>query len=102
MWINGLKQSMLAASDRGLQFGDGCFTTAAVRQGKIVLLESHIQRLKGGCERLWIDGVDWLQLETEMRQAAQQQTQAVLKVIISAGSGGRGYSRSSSTSKRPS
>ncbi|HAH13780.1 MAG TPA: aminodeoxychorismate lyase, partial [Pantoea agglomerans] len=79
MWINGLKQSMLAASDRGLQFGDGCFTTAAVRQGKIVLLDSHIQRLKVGCERLWIDGVDWLQLETEMRQAAQQHTQAVLK-----------------------
>ena len=45
MWINGLKQSTLASSDRGLQFGDGCFTTAAVRQGKIVLLESHIQRL---------------------------------------------------------
>ncbi|MDF2043030.1 MULTISPECIES: aminodeoxychorismate lyase [unclassified Pantoea] len=93
MWINGFRQSTVAASDRALQFGDGCFTTAAVRQGKIVMLESHIQRLKEGCERLWIAGVDWHQLETEMKQAAYEQTQAVLKVIISAGSGGRGYSR---------
>ncbi|WP_312120791.1 aminodeoxychorismate lyase, partial [Pantoea vagans] len=93
MWINGVKQSTLAASDRGMQFGDGCFTTAAVLQGKILLLESHMQRLKAGCERLWIGGVDWDQLEAEMRQAAQEQAQTVLKTIISAGSGGRGYSR---------
>lgn len=93
MWINGIKQSTLAASDRGLQFGDGCFTTAAVRQGNILLLKNHLQRLRQGCERLWIGGTDWLQLEAEMKQAAQGQEQAVLKVIISAGSGGRGYSR---------
>lgn len=93
MWINGVKQSTLAASDRGMQFGDGCFTTAAVLQGKILLLESHMHRLKAGCERLWIGDVDWDQLEAEMKQAAHEQTQAVLKVIISAGSGGRGYSR---------
>ncbi|MGK3140976.1 aminodeoxychorismate lyase [Pantoea sp. C2G6] len=93
MWINGIKQSTLAASDRAVQFGDGCFTTAAVRQGKILLLESHLQRMKTGCERLWISGIDWHQLEAEMQLAAQGQTQAVLKVILSAGSGGRGYSR---------
>jgi len=93
MWINGIRQPTLAATDRGLQFGDGCFTTAAVRQGKIVLLESHLQRLRQGCERLWIGGVDWHQLEAEMVAAAHQQALAVLKVIISAGSGGRGYSR---------
>ncbi|MBZ6395388.1 MULTISPECIES: aminodeoxychorismate lyase [Pantoea] len=93
MWINGIEQSTLAASDRGLQFGDGCFTTAAVQQGKILLLERHIQRLREGCERLLINGIDWLQLENEMRQAARDQRQAVLKVILSAGSGGRGYSR---------
>jgi len=93
MWINGIRQLTLAASDRGLQFGDGCFTTAAVRQGKVLLMARHIQRLKEGCERLWIRGIDWSQLEAEMQQAARDQTQAVLKVILSAGSGGRGYSR---------
>lgn len=93
MWINGTEQSLLPASDRATQFGDGCFTTAAVHNGDIQLLEAHLQRLRQGCERLMMPDVDWARLESEMRTAAQPQTQAVLKVIISAGSGGRGYSR---------
>jgi branched-subunit amino acid aminotransferase/4-amino-4-deoxychorismate lyase len=27
--INGIEQDTLAASDRAIQFGDGCFTTAS-------------------------------------------------------------------------
>lgn len=93
MWINGNKQTLLPASDRAVQFGDGCFTTAAVYHGDIQLLPAHLQRLRQGCERLMLPTVDWEKLEAEMRAAAQSQTQAVLKVIISAGAGGRGYSR---------
>ena len=93
MWINGMEQSTLPASDRATQFGDGCFTTAAVHNGHIQLLEAHLRRLRQGCERLMMPDVDWARLENEMRAAAQPQTQAVLKVIISAGAGGRGYSR---------
>lgn len=37
-WINGQRHAALAPSDRGLQFGDGCFTTARVRDGKVDLL----------------------------------------------------------------
>ncbi len=37
-WINGQRHDALAPSDRGLQFGDGCFTTARVIDGKIELL----------------------------------------------------------------
>lgn len=84
---------MLSASDRATQFGDGCFTTAAVHNGVIQLLEAHLHRLRQGCERLMMPEVDWAQLENEMRSAARSQSQAVLKVILSAGSGGRGYSR---------
>ena len=93
MWINGVEQTSLAASDRATQFGDGCFTTAAVRNGQILLLDAHLQRLREGCARLMMPGVDWTRLESEMRAAAEPQAEAVLKVIISAGSGGRGYSR---------
>ncbi|CAJ0991555.1 Aminodeoxychorismate lyase [Pantoea sp. Nvir] len=92
-WINGKKQPTLAISDRSVQFGDGCFTTAAVRNGRIQLLEAHLRRLRWSCERLIMLNVDWARLEREMIKAAQSHTQAVLKVIISAGSGGRGYSR---------
>ncbi|MBW1213737.1 aminodeoxychorismate lyase [Pantoea allii] len=93
MWINGTEQPHLAASDRAVQFGDGCFTTAAVCQGKIVLFDMHMQRLQQSCERLWLSGVDWSALAQEMQQAASGHDRAVLKVILSAGSGGRGYSR---------
>lgn len=94
MWINGTEQSQLAATDRAVQFGDGCFTTAAIGNGKILLLDRHMQRLQQSCERLWLNGVDWPALAQEMQHAASGHDRAVLKVIISAGSGGRGYSRS--------
>jgi 4-amino-4-deoxychorismate lyase len=93
MWINGTEQPTLLASDRATQFGDGCFTTAAIRHGAVQLLEAHLRRLREGCARLMMPPVDWARLESEMRAAAQPHAQGVLKVIISAGSGGRGYSR---------
>jgi len=93
MWINGTPQQMLPASDRAAQFGDGCFTTAAVHNGRIQLLAAHLRRLREGCERLMMPDVDWARLEAEMRAAAETHAQAVVKVILSAGSGGRGYSR---------
>ena len=92
IWINGHEQATLFAGDRAVQFGDGCFTTAAVNSGRIVQLSAHMQRLQEGCQRLLIDQVDWPQLEQEMRRIAEPQQQAVLKVIISRGQGGRGYS----------
>ncbi|XXN64617.1 aminodeoxychorismate lyase [Enterobacter ludwigii] len=93
MWINGIQQTELSARDRAVQFGDGCFTTAAVINGNVVMLEAHLQRLKDSCARLIMDAPDLLQLSAEMRQAAAGQAQAVLKVILTPGAGGRGYSR---------
>ncbi len=97
MWINGIEQTELSARDRAVQFGDGCFTTAAVRDGKILLLNAHIERLQTGCERLLMSPPDMAQLAREMRVAAGGQAQAVLKVILTPGAGGRGYSRSGCT-----
>ncbi len=39
--INGHKQESLAVSNRATQFGDGCFTTARVIDGKVSLLSAH-------------------------------------------------------------
>ncbi|RRA40461.1 aminodeoxychorismate lyase, partial [Cronobacter sakazakii] len=49
-------------------------------------------RLHEGCERLMIPVPDIDTLRNEMRQAAQGQGSAVVKVIISRGAGKRGYS----------
>ncbi|MBS0879122.1 aminodeoxychorismate lyase [Pantoea sp. JGM49] len=97
MWINGVEQFELSARDRAVQFGDGCFTTAAVVAGKIQLLNAHLQRLQEGCERLFIPLPDMAQLAEEMQHAANGQTQSVLKVILTPGVGGRGYSRTGCT-----
>lgn len=92
MWINGVSADLLPAGDRATQFGDGSFTTAYVSNGGIKHLDAHIGRLKAATERLMITGVDWQLLENEMQHAASSRDEGVLKVIISRGTGGRGYS----------
>lgn len=92
VWINGERQEKVAARDRGVQFGDGCFTTARILEGKIVSSQAHLSRLKAGCERLKIRNVDWNSLEAEMQSAAATRATGVLKVIVTRGAGGRGYS----------
>lgn len=90
--INGAEQDSLAASDRAVQFGDGCYTTAQVLQGRVQLPDSHMARLRHTCRALSIPFTAWSLLEQEMTWLAGRQHEGVLKVIITRGSGGRGYS----------
>lgn len=90
--INGREQESLPASDRAIQFGDGCFTTACILDGTVMLLAAHLRRLLVACTTLLIAFDDWGALEREMTMLAAGHSRAVLKVIISRGSGGRGYS----------
>ena len=90
--INGCEQAYLDASDRAIQFGDGCFTTARIADGKVCLLAAHLHRLKDACDRLLIPFDLWDELEQEMNRLAQEHPRGVLKVILTRGSGGRGYS----------
>lgn len=92
MWVNGDTRDNIDIRDRAVQFGDGCFTTARVQQGRVQLLAAHLTRLQQACKRLKISGVDWQKLECEMNFAATTRSDAVLKVILTRGSGGRGYS----------
>lgn len=93
--INGLEQENLPASDRATQFGDGCFTTARIIDGQVCLLDAHIRRLQTACETLMIPFQHWDTLRREMSQLVSEKSSGVLKVIISRGSGGRGYSGAS-------
>ncbi|HDX4049015.1 TPA: aminodeoxychorismate lyase [Enterobacter soli] len=92
--INGQRKTMLPASDRATQFGDGCFTTARILNGKVCFHATHILRLQANCEKLFIPFTSWEVLSEEMTQLAAGEREGVLKVIISRGSGGRGYSGS--------
>ncbi|MCT4706130.1 aminodeoxychorismate lyase [Enterobacteriaceae bacterium H11S18] len=90
--INGQWQTTLPANDRAVQFGDGCFTTAAISAGNTKFIDQHIRRLQLACETLMLPFAEWALLADEMQQLASRESQAVLKVIISRGAGGRGYS----------
>lgn len=89
--INGRERDCLNAGDRAIQFGDGCFTTARITASRVDLLPEHLHRLQRACERLFIDFSDWALLEEEMCRLAAIQKDGVLKVILSRGTGGRGY-----------
>jgi 4-amino-4-deoxychorismate lyase len=89
--INGEEIDTVSANDRGFQYGDGLFETLEVINGQPVFLEQHLLRLSAGCSRLNIPSPDTKQLTDECGFVCQQAKQAVLKIIITRGSGGRGY-----------
>ena len=90
-WINGVAGDRVDASDRGLLYGDGLFETMAVRTGRVSSWSRHMARLLAGCERLGIPAVDTVQLAHEVDSLLAGLGLGVLKVIVTRGSGGRGY-----------
>jgi len=91
--VNGKQQSDIAITERGLAYGDGIFTTAKIVNGEIVLLDKHIKRLIDGCQQLKIKAPLTEKFIAHLKAVAKNYPLAVLKVMITAGSGGRGYSR---------
>jgi 4-amino-4-deoxychorismate lyase len=91
--VNGKLEQHLSTADRGLAYGDGVFTTAKVLHGKIQLLSSHIERLIKSCQKLNIALPGMGHVVDELVAVAQRFELAVVKVMITAGEGGRGYSR---------
>ncbi len=89
--INGQQGSQLDITDRGLHYGDGLFETIAIRSGKPQLWLAHMDRLAAGCRRLGIVELDQQLLLKEATQLCADSDRAVLKIIITRGSGGRGY-----------
>ncbi|MCP4041046.1 MAG: aminodeoxychorismate lyase [Gammaproteobacteria bacterium] len=89
--VNGCPTEVTAIADRGLHYGDGLFETLAVRDEKALDWERHLHRLHQGCNRLGIPCPGIALLSDEARQAMQGVGLGVLKLIITRGSGGRGY-----------
>ncbi len=97
MLINGIVSQTIDAADRGLAYGDGVFSTIKIAHGEVIDWSLHLQRLKDGAVRLFFPDIDWELLQTEVFNSAQSVAaypQHVLKVMLTRGSGGRGYSAS--------
>ncbi len=91
MIVNGKNTGSLPLSDRGLQYGDGSFTTMAVSESKIEWFDSHIKRLKSANLQLNICFEQFALLEETLLSEATRLQNGIIKVIITRGSGGRGY-----------
>jgi 4-amino-4-deoxychorismate lyase len=89
--INGLSGDLIPASDRGLHYGDGLFETLAVIQGKPCQWQRHMARLSRGEAALDFPPSDKSLIEREALALCTGCEQGVLKIILTRGSGGRGY-----------
>ena len=81
--------------DRGLAYGHGLFETMALYQTQVPLLQQHLQRLVTDARKLGID-LSFESVETCVNAfitalRAEGVENAVVKVILTAGAGGRGY-----------
>jgi len=95
VFVNGVEDAPISPLDRGFAYGDGVFETIAMRAGHLPLLKWHFQRLCRSCDRLSItfdQGVLEQQLEQVLFAARKRDiANAVVKLIVTRGPGGRGY-----------
>jgi len=92
--INGQPENRIEVADRGLQYGDGLFETIAYRNGQLEFFPAHLSRLLEGCKRLKIvfPATQQQSLRNEIQMVCQQlNDDAVIKIILTRGAGGRGY-----------
>ncbi|SMY35816.1 Aminodeoxychorismate lyase [Photobacterium malacitanum] len=90
--VNGYEQQALAITDRATQYGDGCFTTMLVEQQCVQLWSLHLARLALSLQRLAIAAPNWQQIHSQVAALAlKYPDKGGIKILISRGSGGRGY-----------
>jgi 4-amino-4-deoxychorismate lyase len=84
-------------SDRGLAYGDGVFETLRVLPRGPVLAERHRERLLAGCKALGLPFTQahwdrwWQEIDRRRWLHAENSAGHIIKIIVTRGSGGRGY-----------
>ena len=89
--VNGVATAEISVRDRGLAFGDGVFETIAVIGTRVMNWSQHLARLQHGCARLDIPVPDADLLLSEIHTIAATAQRVVVKLIITRGDGGEGY-----------
>ena len=93
--VNGVLDAAISPLDRGFAYGDGIFETCRYHRGVIPLWDYHLERLLHSAERLKIP-IDLPRLmiyKDELLDIAEAGSisDAVLKITVTRGIGGRGY-----------
>lgn len=91
LWLVNGQTTGVDPADRGLAYGDGLFETMGAVDGRVRRLDLHFDRLEEGCRRLEIPPLPRDLLTREIAASCPKEGRAVVKLIVTRGSGTRGY-----------
>ncbi len=91
IFIGETQVAAVPTTDRGLMYGDGVFETMRVHAGTLPLWPRHGERLLAGARRLGLALPPLDMLEANIHDAIAAVDSGVLKLLVTRGSGGRGY-----------
>lgn len=92
--VDGVPATGLPLDDRGLAYGDGVFETVLLHRGQPVWWQAHLERLRLGAGRLGIAAPDdacWAAELDRLLHPAPPRPRELVKLLLTRGSGGRGY-----------
>lgn len=89
--VNGVVSDAISARDRGVAYGDGVFRTLRIHGGRPVVWSAHYEKLAQDCAALAIAAPDEALLRAEILQAGAATGDCVCKLVITRGTGARGY-----------
>lgn len=90
MLVNGRMADTVSVLDRGLAYGDGVFRTLRTQFGQPLWWTDHYAKLAADCAALALDCPAEAELHSEVCRVAEGE-QGVVKIILTRGSGARGY-----------
>ena len=91
MLVNGKQGILIGIRDRGLLYGDGVFRTLLACKGHALHWPLHFQKLQRDCAVLGIPCPGFAILSAELNNVLLNYPDGVVKLIVTRGSGIRGY-----------
>ena len=89
--IDGEISTLVTATNRGLNYGDGLFETLLVHNGRPRRWQAHMDRLRIGCERLGLQIPPQSILLREVQTVSAGLVNAIVKIVITRGGQARSY-----------
>lgn len=89
--LDGEISTLVKASNRGLNYGDGLFETLLVNNNRPRHWQAHMDRLGAGCERLGLSMPPQSILLREVQTVSAGMSMVVVKIILTRNGEARGY-----------
>jgi 4-amino-4-deoxychorismate lyase len=89
--VDGRPGDVLPADDRGLLYGDGVFRTLRVDAGQPRWWDDQLAKLSRDCASLGLIAPQPVVWRADLRQLAPPPADGILKLLVTRGSGARGY-----------